>query len=65
MLGRVKPPTKFSKSESLAGFQFIEGGCCKRGGDLFQGLQFLQKYRLKSEIFNDKNVHKQKYFSLS
>ena len=38
----------------------------KRGrGDLFEGggLQFLHK-KLKSEIFNDKKVDKQKCFSL-
>ena len=43
------------------------GGYWKRGGNFFQwggggGLQLLQKNKLKSEIFNDKKVHKQEIF---
>ena len=42
----------------------------KEGGNFFQGrggerVQFLQKKPLKFEIFNNKKVYKQKYFSLS
>ena len=41
----------------------------EEGGDFFHGgggeLQFLHKNKLKSEIFNEKKVYKQKYFSLS
>ena len=33
------------------GSNFFQG---VRGGNLFQGVQFLQKNELKSEIFNDK-----------
>ena len=44
----------------------LRGGCWKRGGVTFfrGGLQFLHK-KLKSEIFNNKKVYKQKYFFLS
>ena len=39
--GGVEPPTKFSKTGGLTGFQFVEGDCWEKGGDLFQGgLQF-------------------------
>ena len=38
LLGRVEPPTKFSKRGDLAGPQLIVGGLLgKRGGDIFQG----------------------------
>ena len=45
----------------------LRGVAGKEGADLFQGtgLQFSYKNKLKSEIFNDKKVYKQKYFSLS
>ena len=39
LLGRAEPPTKFSKSESLVGFHFLEEVCCKSGGDLFKGVE--------------------------
>ena len=39
LLGRAELPTKFSKSESLVGFQFLEEGCCERGVDLFQRVE--------------------------
>ena len=42
----------FQKKEGLAKFQFLEGGWWERGGDI------------KHEIFNDKKVYKQKYFSV-
>ena len=42
----------FKKKEGLAKFQFLEGGWWERGGDI------------KHEIFNDKKVYKQKYFSV-
>ena len=37
-----------------------------RGDDLFEGgdCNFYIKDKLKSEIFNDKKVYKQKYFSV-
>ena len=37
----------------------FRGGCWERGGDFFQeGLQFSDKNKVKSEIFNDKKVYK-------
>ena len=50
-------PTKFSKRGfgGLKGSQFLEVGCLKRRGDLFQvGCIFYVKIKLKSEIFNNK-----------
>ena len=52
------------KRGSLTEPQLWEGGCWKRGGNFFRGLQFYKKSKLKSEILNDKKVYKQKYFSL-
>ena len=44
LLGRVEPPTKFSKRGGLTGPQFLEGGCWERGEWLFSGrLQFSHK----------------------
>ena len=45
----------------------FRGGSWERGGDFFQGrgCNFHIKNKLKSEIFNDKKVYKQKYFFLS
>ena len=64
--GGIEPPTKFSKRGGLAGSQFLEWGCWEGGGDLFQGAcSFYIKNKLIFEIFNDKKVYKQKYFSLS
>ena len=64
--GRVDSPTKFSKRSCLTGSQLLEGVAEKEGVTLIKrGLQFSHKNKLKSEIFNDKNVYKQKYFSLS
>ena len=56
--GRVEPPTKFSKrGGGLGRTSTLRRGCWKRGGKFFQGgLQFLQKNKLKSEIFNDKKI---------
>ena len=47
---------------SLTGSQFLEGGCWERGGVTFfmEGCSFYIKSKLKSEIFNDKKVYKQK-----
>ena len=43
------------KKGGLTGPQFLEGGCWERGGLLGGGaLQFSDKNKLKSEIFNDK-----------
>ena len=52
----------------LRGLQLLEGGCSKRGGQLFSGgVAILQKInnKIKSEIFNDKKFYTQKYCSLS
>ena len=45
----------------------FRGGSWERGGDFFQGgsCNFHIKNKLKSEIFNDKKVYKQKCFFLS
>ena len=61
----VESLTKFSKRGGLSGSQFLEGGYWERGGDFFQGgCSFNIKNKLKSEIFNDKKVYKQKCFSV-
>ena len=46
-------PSKFSKSESLVGFQFLEELAAKDKVTFFRGFQFLHK-KLKSDIFNNK-----------
>ena len=47
------------------GISILEGGCWERGSDFFQkGYNFYIKNKLKSEIFKDKKVYKQKYFSV-
>ena len=63
--GLFEPPNKFSQSSGwgkgrggggLTGSQFLERGCCERGGRLFPGewgCSFYVKNKLKSEIFND------------
>ena len=49
----------------MTGYQFLEGGCWQVGDDFFQGhCSFYIKNKLKSEIFNEKKVYKQKYFSV-
>ena len=54
------------KKGGLAGSQFLEGGCRKRGGDYFQqggsGCSFYIKNKLKSEILKNK-IYKQKCLS--
>ena len=61
----------FKKEGGLTGSQLSERACCKRGGNLFQegggggGSNFYKKTQLKSEIFKDKKVYRQKYFSPS
>ena len=43
------------KNLSVHSPPFMLGGFSgKQGGDFFRGLQFLQKKKLKPEIFNDK-----------
>ena len=64
LLGRVEPPTTFSKSESSKGFQFKEGVAAKEWATFFKVCSSYIKNKLKYEIFNDKNVYKQKYFSV-
>ena len=67
LLGGVEAPTKFSEREGAwqdlnrGGWLFLMGWGWRGGGRL----QFLHKNKLKSEIFNDKKVYKQKCFSLS
>ena len=47
----------------MAGPQLLEGVAGKEGSDFFLGeLQFSQKNKLKSEIFNNKKIYQQKYF---
>ena len=60
LLGSVELATKFSKSESSVGFQFLEGIAAKEGVTFLVEQQFLHK--LKSEIFNDKNSLQSKIF---
>ena len=53
------------KKEGFNGISILEGGCWERGSDFFQkGYNFYIKNKLKSEIFKDKKVYKQKYFSV-
>ena len=59
--GGFRPPTKFSKSWDLTGPQLLEVNFWERGSDVFQGwperggLKFSHE-KLKSEIFNSKNI---------
>ena len=56
------------KKGGLTGPQLLERDCWERGGWLFSGgvgCNFHIKNELKSEIFKDKKVYKQKYFPLS
>ena len=60
-LGGTEPPTKFSKREGLTGSKFLEGGLLgKRGWPFSGGCNLYIKNKLRSEIFNDKKVYKQK-----
>ena len=53
------------KKGGLTGPQLLEGVAGKEECDFFQGgCYFHIKNKLKSEIFNDKKFHKQKYFSV-
>ena len=53
------------KKEGFNGISILEGGCWERGSDFFQkGYNFYIKNKLKSEIFKNKKVYKQKYFSV-
>ena len=56
----IESPTKFSKKGGLTDLNF-ERGVARKEGVIFlrrgrgsDGLQFLQKSKLRSEIFNDK-----------
>ena len=60
------------KGGGLTGSQFLERVGGKEGGDFFQGAggsgvgcSFYIKNKLKSQVFNDRKVYKQKCFSLS
>ena len=60
--------TPFSKKGELDRISIFRGSSWENQGDLFQGVRGCSLYiknKLKFEIFNDKKVHKQKYFSLS
>ena len=47
----------------MTGPQLLEGVAGKERSDFFLGeLQFSQKNKLKSEIFNNKKIYQQKYF---
>ena len=49
----------------MSGSQFFEGGCLEKRGWLFsggKGCSFYMKNKLKTEIFSEKNVYKQKCF---
>ena len=54
----------FKQEVGLDRISIFRGGCWEKGGDLFQGLQFLQINKLKSEIFNDKKGLYTKMFFL-
>ena len=57
--------TPLSKRGSFKGPHLLGGVAGKKGGDFFQGeLQYSHKNKLKSEIFNDEKVYKQKFFSV-
>ena len=61
----VEPQIKFSKTGGLTGPQLLEGVAGKERVTFFRGsCNFHIKYKLKSEIFDDEKVYKQKYFSL-
>ena len=64
---KIETPIKFWKSGGLTGCQFAEGGSWEKAGYFFGegGCSFYIKNKLKSEIFNDKKVYKQKCFSQS
>ena len=64
---KLQPNFRKGGGGGLTGPQLLEGIAGKERGEFFQGeeLLFSQKKKLKSEIFNDKKVYKQKYFSLS
>ena len=69
----VEPQTKLSKRGDLTvsnRISIFREGCWEKGGwgggvTFFRGLQFLHENELKSEVFNNKKVIKQKFFSLS
>ena len=56
--------TKFSKKWSLTRSQFFKGVTRKDRGDFYlENPRFWIKNKVKSEIFDDKKVYKQKYSS--
>ena len=50
LLGRVEPPTKFSKRGDLTGPQLIDGGCWERDGVTFFRWEF--NFHIKNKILN-------------
>ena len=66
--GSVEPPTKSPKRGGLEKSSTFVGGLLGKRGDFFRGggggCNFHMKNKLKSEIFNDKKVYQQKYFSV-
>ena len=62
--GSLRPNFQGGGGGGLDRISVFRGGVAgKEGVTFFKWLKFLQKK--KSEIFNDKKVYKQKYFSLS
>ena len=60
-------PIKLSEREDLTGPLFLEGEevAGKEGVTFFRGdCNFYIKNKLKSELFNNEKVYRQKYFSL-
>ena len=52
--GGVEPLTKFSERRASQDLNFERGFLEKRGVTFLMRVQFLQKSKLKSEIFNEK-----------
>ena len=54
-VGKIEPPTKFSKRGSLTRSQFLEGVAAKEGVIFVKGGLLFFFFKLKkSDIFNDK-----------
>ena len=63
--GRGLASDQIFKKMRLDRISVFRGGLLERRGDYLQDGGFYIKNRLKSEIFNNKKVYKQKCFSLS
>ena len=60
----VEPPNKFLKRGGLTGSQVLDVVAGKEGVTFFSGGCSFYIKKLNSEIFNDKKVYEQNYFSL-